>query len=91
MSSVSCRYRRKRVGLRSSANYTVDYKGHRLEAQSYQDIATGRWVPRVTITWRNGADAGGHALTAFDHGHDSRARRTATRWSRANSGSTRTR
>jgi hypothetical protein len=51
----------------------VDYKGHRLQAQSYENVATGRWVPKVMITWRNGPNAGGHVLTAFEHEQDSRA------------------
>jgi hypothetical protein len=39
------------------------YKGHRLQAQSYENQATRRWAPKVTITWRSGRARLGDSVT----------------------------
>ena len=50
----------------------MDYKGHRLQAQSYENQATRRWVPKITITWHSGPGIEGRALTATDHEQDTK-------------------
>jgi hypothetical protein len=49
------------------------YKGHELEAVSYENLNTGRWIPVVHITYPKGTSITTLPLTDLDHEQDTRA------------------
>jgi hypothetical protein len=49
------------------------YKGHEVDAVSYENLDTGRWVPKVNITYPRGTSMTTRSLTAFEHEQDTRA------------------
>jgi len=51
----------------------VDYKGHYVEAVSYQLVDSGRWVPKVLIRYASNGSITTTPLTAFAHEHDTQA------------------
>jgi hypothetical protein len=48
----------------------MDYKGHRVEAISYQLVDSGRWVPKALVLSPYGMTT---PLSAFGHPQDTRA------------------
>jgi hypothetical protein len=51
----------------------MDYKGHRIEATSYQLVDSGRWVPQALVHYPTGGEPVTTALTAFAHEQDTQA------------------
>jgi hypothetical protein len=51
----------------------MEYKGHRLEAASYQLAESGRWVPKVFIEYPTGDSITTKPLTAHDQEHETQA------------------
>jgi hypothetical protein len=51
----------------------VDYKGHVLEATSYELQESGRWIPQVVIEYPSGNSVTVKTFTAHDHEHETQA------------------
>jgi hypothetical protein len=51
----------------------MTYKGHRVEAISYQLVHSGRWVPKVLVLSSSGDNPTTPPLTAFGHPQDTQA------------------
>ena len=51
----------------------MTYKGHRVEAISYQLVDSGRWVPKALIKSASNGSVMATPLTAFAHEQDTQA------------------
>ena len=62
-----CRAIRAQGQEASSDRAMTMYKGHELEAVSYEDLNTGRWIPVVHITYPKGTRITTLPLADLDH------------------------